>query len=76
MPSQLLEEQGGGQINDEGALREVVRKVLDANAPTVEKFKGGNVGSKGFLVGLVIKETQGRANPQLVQKIVGEALES
>ncbi|MEZ0325968.1 MAG: Asp-tRNA(Asn)/Glu-tRNA(Gln) amidotransferase subunit GatB [Fimbriimonas sp.] len=75
MPSELVEEQGASQINDEATIRVVVAEVLGENEETVAKFKGGNLGSRGFLVGLVLKKTQGRANPQLVQKIVGEALE-
>ncbi len=75
MPSTIVEAQGSMQINDEGAIRAAVERVLASNVETVAKFKGGNLGSRGFLVGLVLKETQGRANPKLVQRIVEEALE-
>jgi Asp-tRNA(Asn)/Glu-tRNA(Gln) amidotransferase B subunit len=54
--------------------REIVRGVLAANPAIVEKFRGGNEGVKGFLVGQVMKQSEGRANPQLAQKLVLEEL--
>jgi aspartyl-tRNA(Asn)/glutamyl-tRNA(Gln) amidotransferase subunit B len=75
MPSQLVQEQGASQVSDEGVIRAAVAKVLEGNPDVVAKYKSGNQGVKGFLVGQVMKETQGRANPPLVQKIVGEALD-
>jgi aspartyl-tRNA(Asn)/glutamyl-tRNA(Gln) amidotransferase subunit B len=72
LPSELAA--GGGQITDEDAVREIVRGVLAANPAIVEKFRGGNEGVKGFLVGQVMKQSEGRANPQLAQKLVLEEL--
>jgi aspartyl-tRNA(Asn)/glutamyl-tRNA(Gln) amidotransferase subunit B len=76
MPSVLVKEQGASQVSDEGVIHEAVAKVLAANPEIVAKFKSGNEGVKGFLVGQVMKETQGRANPQLVQKAVLDQLNS
>jgi len=72
LPSELAA--GGGQITDEDAVREIVRGVLAANPAIVEKFRSGNEGVKGFLVGQVMKQSEGRANPQLAQKLVLEEL--
>lgn len=74
LPSDIVRERGLTQVSDEGELREAVRRVLDENGPTVQKFKGGNVGVKGFFVGQTMKATQGRANPEMVQRIVDEEL--
>lgn len=75
LASQLVEEKGESQISDPSAVTTAVQKVLLANADVVAKYKSGNVGVKGFLVGQVMKETGGRANPQLVQEIVLQEIE-
>lgn len=74
-PAEIFEASGGGQITDTVAIREAVAAVLAANGGIVEKFRAGNVGVKGFLVGAVMKATGGRANPALVQAEVGRQLE-
>lgn len=76
LPTDIVGERGLSQISDESELRGVVRNVLEENGPTVAKFKGGNLGVKGFFVGQAMKATQGRANPEMVQRIVTEELES
>lgn len=76
LPSEIAAQQGARQITDEADIRKVVAEVLDANQEVVERYRSGNVGVKGFLIGQIMKQTQGRANPQLVQKIVGEALDA
>jgi aspartyl-tRNA(Asn)/glutamyl-tRNA(Gln) amidotransferase subunit B len=74
MPAALAEEKGASQITDRSAIEAVVREVLDANAEVVAKFRAGNQGVKGFLVGQVMKKSGGRANPQAVQEITTEIL--
>lgn len=75
MPSEVVKEKGSTQITDAGAIEPIVRQVLEANPEIVAKYKAGNVGVKGFLVGQVMKQSGGRANPQLAQTMVAEALE-
>ncbi len=75
LPGLLVKEKGSSQISDPDAVTSAVQKVLLANPDVVAKYKGGNVGVKGFLVGQVMKETGGRANPQLVQEIVLQEIE-
>ncbi len=65
---------GGGQISDESAIADIVKKVLDANPDTVEKIKAGKTQVMGFLVGQVMKETRGKANPELVNRIIATLL--
>ncbi|WP_078550227.1 Asp-tRNA(Asn)/Glu-tRNA(Gln) amidotransferase subunit GatB [Litchfieldia alkalitelluris] len=70
----IVKEKGLVQISDEGALTEIITKIIDANPQSVEDFKGGKGKAIGFLVGQVMKETKGQANPQLVNKILAEEL--
>jgi len=76
MPSAVIKEQGATQITDEAELLPIVQAVLASRPDMVAKYRSGNVGVKGFLVGQVMKESGGRANPQLAQKLVGDVLES
>jgi aspartyl-tRNA(Asn)/glutamyl-tRNA(Gln) amidotransferase subunit B len=74
-PSDIVKEKGATQISDESAIADVVKKVLGESEDVVAKYKAGNAGVKGFLVGQVMKQTGGRANPQIVQRLVQEALD-
>ncbi|WP_097028042.1 Asp-tRNA(Asn)/Glu-tRNA(Gln) amidotransferase subunit GatB [Clostridium peptidivorans] len=71
-PKIIVEEKGLVQNNDEGAILEVVRKIIANNPQSIEDFKNGKTRAIGFLVGLVMKETKGKANPQIVNKLVSE----
>ncbi|MBI4430718.1 MAG: Asp-tRNA(Asn)/Glu-tRNA(Gln) amidotransferase subunit GatB [Candidatus Omnitrophica bacterium] len=72
---QIIESSGLTQITDEAAIGKVALKAIQANPKSVEAFKSGKETALGYLVGQVMKETQGRANPQLVNKILKEKLE-
>jgi aspartyl-tRNA(Asn)/glutamyl-tRNA(Gln) amidotransferase subunit B len=76
MPSEIAKEKGASQITDSDAIVQAVRDVFAANPDVVAKYRAGNVGVKGFLVGQVMKHTQGRANPQLVQQAVSSELDA
>ncbi|WP_219838767.1 Asp-tRNA(Asn)/Glu-tRNA(Gln) amidotransferase subunit GatB [Paenibacillus sp. R14(2021)] len=69
-PQQIVEEQGLVQISDEGAIAEVVDRIVSGNPQSVEDFKAGKEKAIGFLVGQVMKETKGKANPALVNKLL------
>jgi aspartyl-tRNA(Asn)/glutamyl-tRNA(Gln) amidotransferase subunit B len=73
-PNVIVEEKGLVQISDEGQLREEVTKVLAANQESVEDLKNGKDRALGFLVGQVMKATKGKANPQLVNKLIKEEI--
>lgn len=74
-PGDIVKEQGLIQISDEGALEEVVNKVLDNNEQSILDYKAGKDRALGFLMGQVMKETRGKANPQLANKLVKEELD-
>jgi aspartyl-tRNA(Asn)/glutamyl-tRNA(Gln) amidotransferase subunit B len=73
--SAIVEKKGLSQISDEGAIKDIVKKIVDANPQQVEAYKNGKTNLLGFFVGQVMKETKGRANPQTVNKFVKELLE-
>jgi aspartyl-tRNA(Asn)/glutamyl-tRNA(Gln) amidotransferase subunit B len=62
------------QISDNSAIESIVQKVLDANAAEVEKYLGGKENVLGFLVGQIMKESKGKANPKAVQEILSREL--
>ncbi len=64
------------QISDEGALAQTVDKILDANPQSVEDYKNGKDRAVGFLMGQIMKETKGKANPQVVSTILSEKLKN
>ncbi len=73
---QIIEEKGLAQISDEAALRGIIEQVLDQHPAQVEQYVGGKTQVAGWLMGQVMKATKGRANPQLVRRLLNEALEA
>ncbi len=73
-PKTIVEEKGLVQISDSDALRESICQVLADNTPQVEQYKAGKERVIGFLVGQVMKATQGKANPQMVNELLKEEL--
>jgi aspartyl-tRNA(Asn)/glutamyl-tRNA(Gln) amidotransferase subunit B len=73
-PGQIVEEQGLVQISDEGAIQAIVDKVVEANPQSVADYKAGKEKAVGFLVGQVMKESKGKANPGLVNQLIVERL--
>lgn len=73
-PQKIIEEKGWVQISDEGAIKEIVLKILEANPGSVADFKAGKDKALGFLVGQAMKETKGKANPQMLNKLFLEEL--
>ncbi len=72
----IVEERGLAQISDEDALRRVIERVLDENPAQVAQYLGGKEQVAGWLMGQVMKATQGKANPQRVRPLLIEALEA
>ncbi len=70
----IVEEKGLVQISDTGALEELAAKVIAANPQSVEDFKAGKKKAVGFLMGQIMKETKGQANPQVVNGILTKKL--
>lgn len=74
-PEDIIKEKGLVQISDEGALGDVIDKVIAANPRSVEDYKAGKEKAIGFMVGQVMKETKGQANPGMVNKLLKEKLD-
>lgn len=73
-PEKIIKEKGWIQISDEGAIKQVVEKILEANPQSVVDYKAGKDRALGFLVGQAMKETKGKANPQMLNKMFLEEL--
>ena len=73
-PDEIVRTEGLSQIGDQDELAEVVAGVLAEQPEAVDRFRGGNAGSLGFLVGQVMRATGGRANPKLVNELLRRAL--
>lgn len=76
LPQQIVEEQGLVQISDEGAILAIVDRIVEANPQSVEDYRGGKDKAIGFLVGQIMKETKGKANPGLVNKLLMDRLKN
>ena len=70
----IVEKRGLVQISDEGAIKEICRRVVDANPQSIIDYKAGKDRAIGFLVGQIMKETKGKANPQIVNKLLLEII--
>jgi aspartyl-tRNA(Asn)/glutamyl-tRNA(Gln) amidotransferase subunit B len=74
MPGKIVEKEGLVQIKDEGALETAVDEAIKANPKAAEEFRDGKDKAIGRLVGHVMKTTQGKANPQIVQEMIKSKL--
>jgi aspartyl-tRNA(Asn)/glutamyl-tRNA(Gln) amidotransferase subunit B len=70
----IVEEKGLKQITDSSAIEKIVDEVIQSNPSQVEEFKGGKEKVIGFLVGLVMKASKGKANPGMVNKLLKEKM--
>ena len=73
-PEEIIKEKGWIQISDEGAIKEVVQKILEANPQSIADYKAGKYRALGFLVGQAMKETKGKANPKMLNQMFLEEL--
>jgi len=73
-PEQYVEEHGLKTVSDEGALRGTVESVIAANPQSVEDYRNGKKKAIGFLVGQVMKEMKGKADPSMVNQLLQELL--
>lgn len=72
--NEIIEDLGLVQISDSSEIEKIVDKVLSSNPQSIEDFKNGKNRALGFLVGQVMKESHGKANPQIVNKLLNEKL--
>ncbi len=73
-PKAIVEEKGLAQISEAHQLRELAHRVVAQNPKAVADYRGGKEGALQFLVGQVMRETRGRANPQMVRQLLQEIL--
>ena len=73
-PTKIVEAKGLVQISDPAKISPIIDEIIAKNPENVEKFKAGNTKLLGFFVGQVLKATGGKANPQVVNKLVAEKL--
>ena len=71
----IVKEKGLMQITDESAIRDIAKDVIAHNKASAEDYRKGKKQAIGFLVGQVMKATKGKANPQLVNKMLVEEIE-
>lgn len=72
--TEIIETEGMQQISDDGAIEELVRRAIDANPKAIESFRAGKETALGAIVGWVMKETKGQANPEKVNEILRKQL--
>ncbi|MCA1692739.1 MAG: glutamine--tRNA ligase/YqeY domain fusion protein [Actinobacteria bacterium] len=73
-PRKIVAERGLAQVSDEGEIAAMVDEVLAGNPDKVDLYRSGKTSLLGFFVGQVMKASQGKANPQVVQKLLGQRL--
>ncbi len=72
--AQIVKERGLEQVSDTGAIEALCKQVIDANPKAVGEYKSGKLGSINFLKGQVLKLSQGKANPQVVNDLLTKLL--
>jgi aspartyl-tRNA(Asn)/glutamyl-tRNA(Gln) amidotransferase subunit B len=70
----IVEREGLAQIGDESALASIIAAVIDQNADAVAQYRAGRTNTFGFLVGQVMKASQGKANPKVVSEMLKKML--
>jgi len=73
-PRAIVEREGLAQVTDAAAIEKVCREIVAANPKQVAQYQGGNPKIIGFFVGQVMKATQGKANPEMVNEILKRLL--
>jgi len=73
-PEKIVEEKGLRQISNQDELEGIINRIISENPAAVEDLKNGKGKAIGFLVGQVMKETRGKANPGLVNKLLRDKI--
>jgi len=71
----LVDKKGLSVISDESSILPIVQKIIASNPEQVAAYKGGRDKLFGFFVGQAMKETKGRANPQMLNKLLKQELD-
>lgn len=73
-PEKIMKDEGMEQISDDGAIKTIIKEVLDENPSQIEQYKAGKTNMFDYFVGQTMKKTRGQANPSLVRDILTELL--
>jgi aspartyl-tRNA(Asn)/glutamyl-tRNA(Gln) amidotransferase subunit B len=73
-PKEIVEEEGLAQVSDVRALEELAKKLVEENPEQVKKFRGGKESLIGWFVGQIMRQTQGKADPEVAKKVLLEQL--
>lgn len=74
-PEKIVDRLGLSQVSDEGAIMQMIQDVMAQNAQSVADYKAGKDKAMGYLVGQVMRVSRGKANPQIINKLLKEALD-
>src|SRR5690606_9975068 len=74
-PSAIVEARGLKAVSDEGAIDEIVARIIQAQPKAVEDYRGGKQSAIGFLVGQVMREAKGRADANTVGDLLRKRLD-
>lgn len=74
-PEEYIKREGLNQVEDEGLIVKIVETVLSNNLQSIEDIKNGKDRAFGFLVGQVMKESKGKANPQMVNELIRKEMQ-
>jgi len=72
--AQMIKDKGFEQISDAGAIEKIVDEIIESNQNQVTAYRGGNEKLFGFFVGQVMKASQGKANPKIVNDVLSKKL--
>jgi len=75
-PTHIMEEKGYGQVSDESELTKIIEGIIFSYPDQVAQFKSGKEPIIRFLIGMIMKATEGSADPQLTEKLLREKLKS
>ena len=75
-PTHIMEEKGYGQVSDEKKLDEVIVEVIKNYPTQVEQYRAGKIAVFQFLKGMIMKATEGSADPIIVEKLLREKLDN
>ncbi|MDO5028689.1 MAG: Asp-tRNA(Asn)/Glu-tRNA(Gln) amidotransferase subunit GatB [Bacillota bacterium] len=73
---QIIKDQGLVQVSDDGMILEVIEKILEKNPQVIVDYKNGKDNSIKFVMGQVMKETRGQANPAKAMELASQVLKS
>ncbi len=73
-PQKIIEEKGLAQVSDEGLIDSVIDKIIASNPNVIDDYRKGKKNAPAFLVGQVMKEMKGKANPKIVNELLAKKI--